>query len=104
MRWLRWASVQRMNGNRAGDAALLIDALRKQVWALEGKVQAQNTKLQQYRDQILNLRSITRDVWADLDQCAKRSGIPNWSASELRNVTVERIIELHGRLGRGRND
>ena len=102
LRWLKWASGQRIEGNRAGDAKTFIEALQQENWALEGKMEAKNALLTSYREDRMALKGLLRDIWADLDQSAKRAGTLNWMPSEIRKETAAKLMHLYGPFGKGK--
>jgi hypothetical protein len=103
LNWLRQIAMVRVKDNRAGEAATLLDELHRANWVLQERGKVMNAKIEQYQKEIVRLRMTLRDVWADLDQSARRSGLTNWMPAELRRGTSEKLTALHGRFGQGRN-
>ena len=102
-KWLRWASRQPLHGNRAADAALLIEATDNEASALRKMVQIRDDELQRCYAIIARDRGLLRDIHADLSQSARRSGLPSeWNSSELRAKTIDKLTALYGSIGRGK--
>ena len=98
--WLRWASRQRMPGNRAADAETWIDAHQKEQWALEERLKVRDAQISRYQTTVAAYKIILHEVWADLDQTAKRAGGLGWNSQELRAVTLDKLTALYGPIGR----
>jgi hypothetical protein len=105
--WLRKAAGWSLPGNRAADAVLLVDSLEAQVRTLQAQKEAlhatileQGANIARCRAAAVSARELLRDIWSDLDQTAKRSGnAEKWNSREMRAVTLDKIIALHGRFG-----
>ena len=100
-KWLKWASRQPLQDNRAADTASWMEARDIEVSTLQKMLQIRDEELQRCYITIAKDRGLLRDIHADLGQTARRSGFPDdWNSNELRAVTLDKLIALYGSLGK----